>query len=288
MPTGITVGRIDSCRLLPKTNNLLLAKRGESIDHVMVAIVPMIKLHRQVCAFIDVLGGADLFRGKDRERASEFFELLRDFERRLNLWSHHFPKKRQSSSLVKTFSDNIFAAFPLRSSSKADDEDVVGLFLVELVIQVQQITKLGGFPLRGAVTVGSLLFTDQYLFGPALVETVALEKEALFPRVLVSKAVLRYIKPDNPRSLLLLRDSDGQTFLDYLGNETHLGWHREYVERGLRENANRVRVRQKYEWLARYHNYCVHRNGGNRDLYVSLETKEQFNALFKTAKGVAT
>lgn len=31
-----------------------------------------IRLHRQVCAFIDVLGGATLFRGKDRKRAEVF------------------------------------------------------------------------------------------------------------------------------------------------------------------------------------------------------------------------
>lgn len=241
--------------------------------------MPAIRLHRQVCAFIDVLGGAHLFRGRDRARASTFFNLLREFERRLNCWSHHFPKKRQSSSLVKTFSDNIFVAFPLRSNSKADDEEIVGLFISELTLQIQQMTKFGGFPLRGAITVGPLMFTDQYLFGPALVETVALEKAALFPRVLVSKTALRYIKPDDSQSNLLLRDSDGQTFLHYLRSENRLGWHREYVQNGLHENANRVHERQKYEWLARYHNYCAQRNG-QPDLSISLDQPGSFEAIF--------
>ena len=94
--------------------------------------MPSIRLHNQVCAYIDVLGGSQLFRGKDRRRAADFFALLAEFERRLNGYSSHFPKKRQAVALVKTFSDNIFVAFPLRSSSKANDHDVVHLFLSEL------------------------------------------------------------------------------------------------------------------------------------------------------------
>lgn len=241
--------------------------------------MPAIRLHRQVCAFIDVLGGANLFRGQDRARASEFFELLREFERRINVWSYHFPKKRQSSSLVKTFSDNIFVAFPLQSSSKANDQEIVGLFLSEVALQIEQMTKFGNFPLRGAITVGPLMFTDQYLFGPALVETVTLEKAALFPRVLVSEAALRYIKPGDPRTSLLLRDSDGQTFLHYLSSENDLSWHREYVQNGLQKYANRVHERQKYEWLARYHNYCTQAKAC-LDHSISLEQPGSFEAVF--------
>lgn len=230
-----------------------------------------IRLHRQVCAFIDVLGGSILFRGQDRERAVEFFNLLEDFERRLNGWTHHFPKKRQSSSLVKTFSDNIFVAFPLGSNSKASDEDAIGMFLVELTQQIHQMTVLGGFPMRGAVTVGSLMFTDKFLFGPALVEAVSLEKTAIFPRVLVSKTVLRYIKPDNPRARLVLRDSDGRAFLHYLGSGNgELELHRKYVQQGLLDNASHVHERQKYEWLAQYHNYAV-RCAEHPELAVSVD-----------------
>lgn len=98
--------------------------------------MPSIRLHRQVCAFIDVLGGASLFRGRDRERAVTFFKCMEEFERRLNGWSRHFPKKRRTSSLVKTFSDNIFVAFPLGSSSRMNDEEVVATFLIELAHQI--------------------------------------------------------------------------------------------------------------------------------------------------------
>jgi len=224
-----------------------------------------VRLHRQVCAFIDVLGGARLFKGKDRHRAGEFFSCLETFEQRMNGWSRHFPRKRQTRAMVKTFSDNIFVAFPLRSNRQLSDEQVVALFLGELTDQITQLTLLSGFPMRGAVTVGPLMFSEKFLFGPALVEAVELEKAALFPRILLSKSVLQYIEPDSLYHSLVLRDADGYAFLYYLGRKIHfpssLEWHRQFVQNGLAENASRVRERQKYEWLAQYHNFHAMKAG---------------------------
>ncbi|WP_156438295.1 hypothetical protein [Burkholderia sp. BDU5] len=236
-----------------------------------------IRLHNQVCAFIDVLGGANLFRGKERGRAADFFACLEEFERRMNGWSSHFPEKRQTRALVKTFSDNIFAAFPLGSHPTMGDEQVVALFLDELTAQIHELTLFAGFPVRGAVTAGPLMFSDRFLFGPALVEAVELEKVALFPRVLLSQSVLRYIKPEGRYSSLALRDADGRVFLDYLGRkiflESKLKWHRKFVQGGLTENVSRVRERQKYEWLARYHNFHAMKNGMTDQLiHIDLAT----------------
>lgn len=222
-----------------------------------------IRLHRQVCAFIDVLGGAALFRGKDRKRAAIFFDGMAEFERRLNGYSHQFQKKRQSSSLVKTFSDNIFVAFPFCSSKDFSDAEVVNVFISELTHQIYEMTLLSGFPMRGAISVGPLMFTENFLFGSALVDAVQLEKSAIFPRVILGKTALRYVKPEHSGSRLVLRDSDGAAFLDYLEYankfDSLLERHKDYVELGLSENTTRIHERQKYEWLARYHNFSVTR-----------------------------
>ncbi len=240
--------------------------------------MPAIRLHRQVCAFIDVLGGATLFRGRDRERARIFFEHLEEFERRLNGWSPHFPKKRRTSSLVKTFSDNIFVAFPFGSNSNMSDEDVVHRFLAELHHQIYELTLLAGFPVRGAIAVGSLMFTEKFLFGPALVETVELEKKAIFPRVILSDTVLRYIKPDSLTAQMVLRDADGNNFLHYLSNYDHwnLVHHKDYVQKGLLDHTGSVHERQKYEWLAQYHNYASGM-AGKPELAVNIERHNAFS-----------
>lgn len=240
------------------------------------------KLHRQICAFIDVLGGGKLFRGRDRKRAETFFLCLTEFERRLNGWSHHFPKKRQSSALVKTFSDNIFVAFPFASNPDLDDEEVVLRFLVELRQQLYEMTLLAGFPVRGGVAVGPLMFTEKFLFGPALVDAVDLEKAAVFPRILLGDSVLRLMPADGPAAQWALKDADGKVFLDYLGGsflaKSVLERHQDYVRSGLQENSAQVRERQKYEWLAQYHNH-VARKEGCLDLLVDVERPAAFTAL---------
>jgi hypothetical protein len=237
------------------------------------------RTQRQICAFIDVLGGATLFQNKNRVRASAFLSCLQEFERRLNGWSHHFPKRRQCTTLVKTFSDNVFVAFPFGSSSKMSDEDVVHTFLRELKHQIHELTLYAGFPIRGAVSVGGLMLTDKFLFGPALVDAVQLEKTAIFPRVVLGESVLKYIKPDGPAADLTIRDADGKTFLHYLGGlagfDICLKRHRDYVREGLLNNAGRVHERQKYEWLAQYHNFSA-RHAGKPDLTVPLERENAF------------
>jgi hypothetical protein len=201
----------------------------------------------------------------DRGRASDFFHCLEEFERRLNGYSRHFPEKRQSKHLVKTFSDNIFVAFPLRSHHEMEDEQVIALFLSELVHQVHELTLYAGFPMRGAVTVGPLMFTEKFLFGPALVEAVALEKAAQFPRILLSPSVLKFVRKNGLYDPLVMSDVDGTSFLDYLNRgplyKPGLELHKSFVLKGLTENKGKVRERQKYEWLAQYHNFHAQKHG---------------------------
>lgn len=170
------------------------------------------------------------------------------------------------------------------------DAQVIALFLEELKNQIQQLTFYDGFPVRGAVTVGPLMFSDKFLFGPALVEAVQLEKEALFPRILLSQSVLRYITPDSMYSSLVMQDADGHAFLDYLGQKIFLNskleWHRKFVEKGLASNLGRVRERQKYEWLARYHNFHAI-NNDMRHHMIDLNLVGEFSQYQDTTKTIS-
>jgi hypothetical protein len=200
----------------------------------------------------------------------------------MNGWSWQFPKKRQSRVLVKTFSDNIFVAFPLGSHREVSDEEVIDIFLHELTGQLTELTLYAGFPVRGAVTVGPLMFSEQFLFGPALVEAVGLEKAALFPRILLSPSVLRFIDPKGKSASFVLQDSDGQAFLDYIGRRLSRGGdlksHRKFVINGLVENRSKVRERQKYEWLARYRNYHAIEHGMD-DQLIQIHSTADFTSL---------
>ena len=163
---------------------------------------------------------------------------------------------------MKTFSDNVLVAFPFGSNKSLADGELVARFLGELQMQVRQLTLLAGFPMRGGIVVGSLAMTDQFVFGRALVEAVELEKRAVFPRIVLGESVLKLIPPDSHAAQMVVRDSDGASFLHYLESfPAMMATHREFVETGLRGFASRPRERQKYEWLAQYHNYFAREIG---------------------------
>jgi hypothetical protein len=81
------------------------------------------------------------------------------------------------------FSDNYVlsmpAAFGLRILSSAS----------ALCIKLLQL----GFLTRGGVTIGSVHHHDNVIFGPALIEAVALEREAHYPRLLCSDNLLTHM-----------------------------------------------------------------------------------------------
>jgi hypothetical protein len=50
-----------------------------------------------------------------------------------------------------------------------------------------------GFLTRDGVTVGQMYHNDNVVFGPALIEAVALEKEAHYPRLLCTDGLLAHV-----------------------------------------------------------------------------------------------
>jgi hypothetical protein len=135
-----------------------------------------------------------------------------------------------------------------------------------------------GILLRGALTVADLYSNDEYVFGPALVNSYQLESEsAVFPRIVLDNQVMR-MATDQPFGRIwfdyLRRGEDGLYFVDYLKgacSDRHsypdentpsvpdtLAMHKQVIERKLRELKTKgEKIYQKGVWLALYHNTVV-------------------------------
>jgi hypothetical protein len=134
--------------------------------------------------------------------------------------------------------------------------------------------------LRGGISLGQIFVEDRdLLFGPALVKAYKLESEyAIYPRVVIDRDFLNEI--DNRPGSRYWRDhvrrgDDGAFFVDYLFGtvldnyatpETEpflelLGGHRDAIVAAIADDieSKDERVRQKYMWLALYHNSTVER-----------------------------
>ena len=255
-----------------------------------------------VC-YADILG----FRARTERafQSGEANEFLRSIKASLG---YAYEEVRQIKDLLgaagsvfdmKVFTDNIVVAYPLEHPEIELGERELRTLLM-LLARVQACLAAKGFLLRGAISFGPHFQDEDIAYGLALLEAVDLDKSGGSPRLEIASSVepwiARQIRTHSqvqsaPHYHALLEDPhDGRLFVNYLDvvfenysdfdiNYALLGAHRETVNRGLEEYASDKYVRQKYEWLATYHNY-VCREFAERFPIPSSEEADTESALF--------
>ncbi|WP_458681632.1 hypothetical protein [Prescottella equi] len=172
--------------------------------------------------------------------------------------------------ITKTFSDNVVFVVPrgpVQPGSQAEVEPIQSI-LIAALIQSRGISARRVF--RGSITSGPIYADTDHILGPGLVEAVrAEEKVAVHPRTIVLNSVFESIHWDTPGGQmawdhLLVDNSDDLVFVNYLGfgadaqhRNMTLQAHREMIAASLQSLVDNDRVRQKYEWAGRYHNWFV-------------------------------
>lgn len=91
---------------------------------------------------------------------------------------------------VKVFSDNILLCLERGSTSK---ECLRFLSFMAITADIQRnfILKYDLF-LRGGITIGTLSFNDDFIFGQGLIDAVALEETAIYPQIIIGQAAIDY------------------------------------------------------------------------------------------------
>lgn len=170
---------------------------------------------------------------------------------------------------LKAFSDNVVIGHPVSRGGEVE----LGHMLSDIaMLQAAFIIEANLF-MRGGIAVGDLYMDDDIVYGTALLDAVASEHEAMFPRVIMHTsaevAVEGHLKnyfsvESAPHNLILLRDEDGKLFVNYLAAifeysmgsvEKWLCRHRDLVAANLDKHRKKPNIWAKYAWVARYHNY---------------------------------
>jgi hypothetical protein len=172
---------------------------------------------------------------------------------------------------LKAFTDNIVIGWPVRDNAEVE----FGSAFSKLA-QFQFDMVLSGFFIRGALSVGEAYVDEIAVSGAALLEAYEGESTlARDPRIVLTASAVKaatahlahYRDPhDAPHVRDLLRDSDGQWFLNYLDRvliaENERGpfyeeflRHKAIVEVRLSEHKSNPPVWSKYAWVAAYHNF---------------------------------
>lgn len=216
-------------------------------------------LKRSFAIYLDALGTKLAMASMDDNELRRHLALLR------LRWFLH-DEDRAAYRRFLSFSDNLIVGSPI------DERDPGGQGLGMLLSSVQgyqlNLAARNRF-MRGAITLGDLYMDDRLVTGQALLDAVDLEENvATYPRVVLSDAcvALALADPDGWYwNQQLLVDADGQVFVNYLPAiaddeipgevEAGLDAHRRAIETNLVKFPTSGRIREKYRWVADYHNY---------------------------------
>lgn len=234
-------------------------------------------LLKSVVCFADILGFSQLSTSAlEHGNGNDFLRDLRNA-----LTKTYTRVKKHSEGIggeaffaYKVFTDNIVVGYPLYDPDHDHGEPESG-HILEVFIELQLALVLEGYLVRGGLAFGNHYMDNDIVFGNALIEATTLDKSGGPPRISLSRSAIKLIekqlgfyanKEGSPHYRFLLRDFDGKIFLNYL-SEAFIGFpddgiyfdvfekHKNVIMQGLKDNGNNSRVRSKYEWVARYHNF---------------------------------
>lgn len=113
-----------------------------------------------------------------------------------------------------------------------------------------------GFLVRGGIALGKLYHRERMIFGPALVEAVEIEqKMAIYPRVLCSNELLKYLYEKQYREEVVLQDCCGEWVIKIAPGTEHRcndlmkvieGKLRETIEK---ESSDSAKIASKWRYM---------------------------------------
>jgi len=239
------------------------------------------QLLESYCCYIDILGFKKMIEqakidGKEKELLINLSNINKLIYR---LGENN--KIDGANIYLKVFTDNIIIGSPVEHEQPLFLENEFAV-LMDTLLQYQLILALNGFFIRGGFTLGALHISNKVVFGSSIVEAYVLEKDASFPRIVLSETLAQRINihNDNYCSLLnknsipiensyILKDpADGKFYINYLfalltyfySNDDRwekLNKHKKIVQENLIKYSEDLDTKAKYEWVGKYHNrFC--------------------------------
>lgn len=192
-----------------------------------------------IVAFVDILGFSNMVKSdcENRSDSIRYFEVLREVNK---------ETQKIGECTITQFSDSVIFSLPL------SEENYIKM--IEILAEYQRKLLYHNIICRGAIAYGKHYKEDDFMFSQALIEAYQLEsKEAIYPRIIISKNLLEYIKPfiQHPPSCLV-QEKDGFYFVDYLRDADKERSLKCLKKFDLSISAECLAVKEKYYWLYRY------------------------------------
>ncbi len=163
---------------------------------------------QRIIVYADILGWSnacnDMARFPSLQKAAD---KIADYARKFSLPVKESLKNAQGVS-PESIEQHAVIQFSFFSDNFAISAPVN---LVEMIFKIisfatHELLRVG-FLIRGGVTVGGLYHNDAgVIFGPALIEAVAIEKKACYPRIICGDSLIDFLDQTDYKNNVIIRD----------------------------------------------------------------------------------
>lgn len=164
---------------------------------------------QRIVGYADILGWGDACEDLENyPKLRTAAQAISDYARNFSLPAKESLKgavgvastivEQHSSVAFSFFSDNFAISLPPGQAKT----------LFAILAWASNKLLLAGFLVRGGIALGDLHHDADVVFGPALVEAVELEKEAIYPRLLCSPRLREFLGNQTYKDSVVIQDQD--------------------------------------------------------------------------------
>jgi len=149
--------------------------------------------------------------------------------------------------------------------------------LIDIIALMQGQFSFDGVFVRGAMCYGKLFANNEFVFGRGLIDVVALESQATFPRIIIDPSFVNSVYNKEPNNNYLsnyMLSDDFVYYVDYIKlyakaclshSKADFIWflsnHKFFITENIKAHVNCESILKKYIWIKDYHNrYCEQNN----------------------------
>lgn len=147
-------------------------------------------------AYFDLLGYKEFFQNYP-DKVKNFLQIIHEAISNTKKYIQTVNSSPVGADLgklfirTKVFSDNVLLCLE-RFTMGIDYPRFLAFLAIIADIQRNFVLRYGLF-LRGGITIGELSFNEDFVFGQGLIDAVALEEKAIYPRIIMDESVLKYV-----------------------------------------------------------------------------------------------
>lgn len=235
-----------------------------------------IKYNHSIVSFFDILGFRNIVEDNSAETIYKILEIFKNQSKHDEELASLFEMK------FTNFSDCVVRSVDFIGN---EAEYPIEIFFSELIdlVHIQCSLIYENILIRGAISIDEIFHNNNVIFGPGLIESYTLENKcAKYPRIVITKNLIdtifevfgeisskRDLQSDINYIMSLLRgENENLYFIDYLkviNNEVDdhtdyvnfLSHHKNLIINNY-SSETKSKIKEKYIWLAEYHNDVVH------------------------------